>query len=122
MGADERGKVHRIGPGRKRAKGRAEESATRYSRSQDHLDHFSQLVRWELEDEMAQVEQRLKEWPKRKLASHGLALFDLHARTDGWMFGDRILRLTAPCSLYTSSSPRDATLFRMPSSARKKKV
>ena len=96
MGADERGKVHRIGPGRQRAKGRAEKSATRYSRSQDHLDHFSQLVRWELEDEMAQVEQRLKEWPKRKLASHGLALFDLHARTDGWMFGDRILRLTAP--------------------------
>ena len=31
--------------------------------------------------------------------------------------GDGLIRLTKPCLLYTSPSPRDATLSRMPSSA-----
>ena len=80
----------------RRAEARGREAVTRCIRSQANREHWSRLVRGEVEDERAQVEQRLRDWPKRRWAGHGLALFDLHARTDGWMFGDRILRLTAP--------------------------
>tara|TARA_B100000029_G_scaffold509403_1_gene598499 strand:- start:1108 stop:2928 length:1821 start_codon:yes stop_codon:yes gene_type:complete len=39
------------------------------------------------------TETRLREWPNGRLAANGIALFDLVAKTDGWLFGQRIIKL-----------------------------
>ncbi|MBD35865.1 MAG: hypothetical protein CL512_03775 [Actinobacteria bacterium] len=66
---------------------------SRFTRSQDHHEIFMQLIKWELDDELRATEERLRNWSRKKLASHGLALFDLRARPDGWLFGQRIVKL-----------------------------
>jgi len=73
----------------------SKEIPDRFPRSQDHHELFHKLIDWELEDEMEQVEERLKKWPKTRLAENGLALFDLRARNDGWLFGERVVKLTS---------------------------
>ncbi len=67
--------------------------ASRFKRSQDHHEAYLSLIRWELEDELAMTEERLKNWPDKKLEANGIALFGLNAKTDGWLFGQRVIRL-----------------------------
>ncbi len=43
---------------------------------------------------MTQVETRLRKWDKHRLLAHGVSLFKLKARSAGWMYGQRLLRLT----------------------------
>ena len=59
--------------------------------SQDHFQHYSELIKRELSDESELVEDRLKKWPKSKLQNHGVALFDLNCRSQGRIYGDPIL-------------------------------
>ena len=81
----------------------AEALPARFNRSQEHHESYLKLIRWELDDELSMTETRLREWPDGRLAANGIALFDLVAKTDGWLFGQRII-----CLLYTSPSPRDS--------------
>ena len=66
---------------------------SRFKRSQDHHDSFLRLIRWELDDEMSMTEDRLKNWSEKRLKANGIALFGLTAKPDGWLFGQRIVRL-----------------------------
>ena len=59
--------------------------------SQDHFQHYSELIKRELSDESELVADRLKKWPKSKLQNHGVALFDLNCRSQGRIYGDPIL-------------------------------
>ena len=68
----------------------------RWSRSQDHFDRFTELIKIELDDEVALVEERWKNWTKQRLLSSGYALFDLVGRTNGRFFGDDILVFEHP--------------------------
>ena len=65
----------------------------RFTRSQDHHEAYLPLIQWELDDELDATDERLRNWSRAKLAAHGLALFDLRARPDGWLFGQRIVKL-----------------------------
>jgi len=67
--------------------------SSRFKRSQDHHESYLRLIRLELEDELAMTEKRLKDWPEKKLEANGIALFGLVAKTDGWLFGQRIIKL-----------------------------
>ena len=66
---------------------------SRFNRSQDHNEAYLKLIRWELEDELAMTEERLKNWSEKRLRANGIALFGLIAKTDGWLFGQRIIKL-----------------------------
>ena len=66
---------------------------SRFKRSQDHHEAYLRLIRWELDDEQAMTEERLKNWPDKRLRANGIALFGLIAKTDGWLFGQRIVKL-----------------------------
>ena len=70
-----------------------EELRARFNRSQDHHELYQKLIRWELDDELSTTEKRLRDWPKERLVSNGLALFDLIAKPDGWLFDQRIVKL-----------------------------
>ena len=83
------GRVHRID-----TSGTNEEGTLISSKSQDHHARFIDAIRWELEDEMEQVEDRLRNWSRSRLLAHGVSLFDLKARSAGWMYGMRLLRLS----------------------------
>ena len=63
----------------------------KWRKSQDHFECFTNLIGIELEDELNQVEERWKNWSKKKMLSAGLALFDLVGRTSGRFFGDPII-------------------------------
>ena len=63
-------------------------------KSQNYHANFIEAIRLELEDEMTQVETRLRKWDKHRLLAHGVSLFKLKARSAGWMYGQRLLRLT----------------------------
>ena len=65
----------------------------RFRRSQDHHEAYLRLIRWELDDELAMTEERLRNWSNGKLQANGIALFDLIAKPDGWLFGQRVIRL-----------------------------
>ena len=98
---DRRGEVRRIGRGRPAGSVTAQESdeasdGTPFPRSQDHHTRFMGLIEQELEDEMAAVEERLRRWSRDRLVENGLTLFDLSARNDGWLFGDRVVKVVAP--------------------------
>ncbi|MEC7462907.1 MAG: AAA domain-containing protein, partial [Candidatus Thermoplasmatota archaeon] len=67
---------------------------TNVRKSQDYHAKFIDAIQVELEDEMSQVETRLKTWNKKRLLAHGVSLFHLKARSAGWMYGQRLLRLT----------------------------
>ena len=66
--------------------------ASRFQRSQDHHEAYLRLIRWELEDELAMTEERLRNWSDKKLEANGIALFGLSAKTDGWLFGQQVVR------------------------------
>jgi len=97
---DRRGKVRRIkrGPpaGSSAHIGSDEESdGISFPRSQDHFELFNRLIDWELEDEMIAVEERLRKWGRDRLIENGITLFDLEGRNDGWLFGERVVKLFA---------------------------
>jgi superfamily I DNA and/or RNA helicase len=71
-----------------------DEIRTNVHKSQDYHAKFIDAIQVELEDEMSQVETRLKTWNKKRLLAHGVSLFQLKARSAGWMYGQRLLRLT----------------------------
>ena len=58
-----------------------------------YRDHLLKMIDLELEHEMEVLTDRLKNWSKQRLTSTGTALFDLEARTAGWMFSERIIAL-----------------------------
>ena len=96
--ADRKGKVRRIksGPpaGSFPHSEQGEESdGISFPRSQDHFERFNRLIDWELEDEMSAVEERLRKWGRDQLVENGITLFDLEGRNDGWLFGERIVKL-----------------------------
>ncbi len=96
--ADKKGKVRRMkrGPpaGSHVAEGDGGESdGLAFPRSQDHFDRYTKLIRLELEDEMESVEERLRKWSRSRLVENGVTLFDLEGRNDGWLFGERVVKL-----------------------------
>ncbi|MBI87702.1 MAG: hypothetical protein CMB67_01555 [Euryarchaeota archaeon] len=68
---------------------------SRFNRSQDHHEAYLRLIRWELDDELEMTEERLRNWSEKRLRANGIALFGLIAKTDGWLFGKRIVKLRA---------------------------
>jgi len=62
-----------------------------WKRSQDHFERFTTLIRQELDDETAIIEDRWKTWTKQRLQLNGVALFDLVGRRQGQFFGEPIL-------------------------------
>ena len=76
---------------------------SRFKRSQDHHESYLRLIRWELDDELAMTEERLRNWSEKKLEANGIALFGLNAKTDGWLFGQQIVRLRRGVGKYLGS-------------------
>ena len=68
-----------------------QKGTTKWIRGNDHLEHYTNLISIELEDELKQVEERWKKWSKSKLKDAGVALFGLEGRKNGTLFGERIL-------------------------------
>ena len=66
----------------------------RFNRSQDHHELYLKLIRWELDDEMQNVIEKLQNWTKKKLIENGISLFDLIGKNDGWLFGQRVIKFT----------------------------
>jgi len=66
----------------------------RFNRSQDHHELYLKLIRWELDDEMQNVVEKLQNWTKKKLIENGISLFDLIGKNDGWLFGKRVIKFT----------------------------
>lgn len=87
--ADENNRIRRID-----TSSSDNEIRTNVRKSQDYHAKFIDAIQVELEDEMSQVENRLKTWNKKRLLAHGVSLFQLKARSAGWMYGQRLLRLT----------------------------
>lgn len=74
----------------------SQEMPPKWHRSQDHFERMTELIRIELDDEVALVEERWKTWTKQRLLSSGYALFDLTGRTNGRFFGDDIVVFEHP--------------------------
>ena len=47
-----------------------------WKRGQDHFTRFTKLIKIELDDETAMVEERWKKWNKQRLLAAGLTLFE----------------------------------------------
>ncbi|MBT4060127.1 MAG: AAA family ATPase [Euryarchaeota archaeon] len=94
MAKEKRGEIRRLKPGIEGGERYfdGDNDTTRFIRSQDFFNRYSRLLNWELEDEMAQVEERLQQWSKKKLVEHGYALIGVVARNNGWLFGERIVK------------------------------
>ena len=69
----------------------SEEMPISWKKGQEHFKRFTELIKIELEDETAMVEERWKKWNKQKLVSAGLTLFDLTCRGQGRFYGDPII-------------------------------
>ena len=80
-------------------------------------------VIWSLQEDDAQYNRYAKTMPFIRAAAKLMGFSNSEINPDrsmGFIIGNRINefeQLTKPCLLYTSPSPRDATLSRMPSSA-----
>ena len=74
--------------------GGSQSPPAKFNRSQDHHDLYLNLIRWELDDEMDNVKEKLQNWSKKKLIENGISLFDLIGKNDGWLFGQRIIKFT----------------------------
>ena len=91
---EERGRVRRMNSSaaqKKADRDIAGEMPLTWQRGQDHFTRFTALIKRELDDETAMVEERWKTWSKQRLLAAGLALFDLNARSQGRFFGEPIL-------------------------------
>ena len=96
--AGRKGKVRRIKDGppvgsSTHSKHSDESDGISFPRSQDHFERFNRFIGWELEDEMSAVEERLRKWGRDRLVENGITLFDLEGRNDGWLFGERVVKL-----------------------------
>ena len=96
--AGRKGKVRRIKSGpragsSKHSERGGESDGISFPRSQDHFERFNRLIDLELEDEMSAVEERLRKWGRDRLVENGITLFELEGRNDGWLFGERIIKL-----------------------------
>ena len=96
--AGRKGKVRRIKSGPRADSSRhserdGESDGISFPRSQDHFERFNRLIDLELEDEMSAVEERLRKWGRERLVENGITLFELEGRNDGWLFGERIIKL-----------------------------
>ena len=69
----------------------AEEMPISWKKGQEHFKRFTELIKIELDDETAMVEERWKKWNKQKLVSAGLTLFDLTCRGQGRFYSDPII-------------------------------
>lgn len=92
------GKIHRMGPGTpSRADFQIPDGGklpAKWPRQQDHHTAFKKLVDWELEDELAQIEERWKKWTHKRMRDSGQALFNLVGRPNGHFFGEAIISFT----------------------------
>ena len=52
--------------------GGSESPPVKFYRSQDHHDLYLNLIRWELDDEMDNVKEKLQNWNKKKLIENGI--------------------------------------------------
>ena len=97
MADEKRGGVRRLKPGdsTELPSPSLNGETTRFIRAQDFHSRYSRLITWELEDEMEQVEERLRHWSKQKLVEHGYTLIGVIARNSGWLFGDRVVKFSA---------------------------
>lgn len=91
-----RGSVSRISPRKSMNKTNNNQSfdnqaLTKWSRRQDYHSFYKMMIDWELEDEIKNIEDRLKSWSNKRLEDAGLAIFRLKGRTSGWLFSERIL-------------------------------
>ena len=69
----------------------------RFQRSQDHHEAYLKLIRWELDDEMDAVTEKLQNWPQKKLEANGITIFNLVGKAAGWLFGQRIIKFNFYC-------------------------
>ena len=94
-----RGNVRRLSPEESNFSkdGKIEDlqALTKWSRRQDYHSFYKKLINWELEDELKNIDERLKSWSNRRLEDAGLALFKLKGRTAGWLFSERIISFQA---------------------------
>jgi hypothetical protein len=61
---------------------------------QKYFEKFSQLIRFEMEDELKIIEEQLNGWSQERLAREGLTLFRMRATPSGRFFGgDALVRL-----------------------------
>jgi len=90
----ERGRVRRMNSSTPSSSGASREDSEVpliWQRGQDHFSLFSKLIKQELDDETAMVEERWKKWTKQRLVAAGLTLFDLTGRPQGRFFGEYII-------------------------------
>ena len=59
----------------------------RFQRSQDHHEAYLKLIRWELDDEMDAVTEKLQNWPQKKLEANGITIFNLVGKAAGKLAG-----------------------------------
>ena len=67
-----------------------------WKKGQEHFERFTKLIKIELDDETAMVEERWKKWTKQKLVAAGLTLFELTCRSQGRFYGDPIIVFEQP--------------------------
>ena len=48
--------------------GSEKDIASRFKRSQDHHEAYLRLIKWELDDELAMTEERVRNWSDKKLS------------------------------------------------------
>jgi hypothetical protein len=87
----EKGEVRKMSTRSKGNKPNLVSHEKKWTKSQDHFNCFTNLIKIELDDELNLVNDRWKTWSKQRLTEAGLTLFDLKARASGRFFGDPIL-------------------------------
>eukprot|EP00898_Chlorokybus_atmophyticus_P000570 jgi/Chlat1/1513/Chrsp12S02079 len=60
----------------------------------DYLTRFKAALAYELEEELEQVESRIKTWSNSRLLREGFALFNLRVSSDGRVYKDELLRFS----------------------------
>ncbi len=53
------------------------------NRQQDYLQKYETLIKYEIEDQMKDIEERHSKWPKSRLEREGISLFHLKAEVKG---------------------------------------
>eukprot|EP01114_Cavostelium_apophysatum_P005939 TRINITY_DN1711_c0_g1_i1.p1 TRINITY_DN1711_c0_g1~~TRINITY_DN1711_c0_g1_i1.p1 ORF type:complete len:776 (+),score=214.40 TRINITY_DN1711_c0_g1_i1:124-2451(+) len=69
-------------------------SSVQVKLSKEYFQKYSNLLKLEIEDELLQVERRIKKWSKRRLMAEGLALFDMKGKMLAHAFGEFSVRFT----------------------------
>jgi len=69
------------------------EAPAAWKRISDYSKHYLDLLTREFDHELEGMLDRLGKWSRKRLGDVGLALFDLNARTAGWLYNERIIKL-----------------------------